>query len=377
MFSRTRSEVGRVSTPRGAASLCPFRLPAMTRTSRAAYAHGVFREQPIRYPEDAGPVREFLARLWPLAPLGSVWEVRRWDGCLFHNETPGLAPERTARSRLWVAVDGRIAAAALSEGGRQIHPHVAPEAAELLEDVVAWAEKAAGDDGVLLTVWEGEEAKRRLAVTRGYRETDAREVTRLLRLDAPTPTPPPFPEGYLLRTTADQPGDRRAIADLLNAAFGRTIHTAAEVGTFTRLAPSFRRETDLVAEAPDGTLAAYAAVCWDDLNRHAIFEPVCTHPEHRQRGLAKALMLEGMRRAAALGAATIEVGTGDADPANALYASLPFTEVASGRVWEWVPLGERFAVDLGEEEGGGLLQRTGPDLPDGRARPFEQRAISQ
>jgi mycothiol synthase len=306
----------------------------MTRTSGAAYAHDVFRERPIRYPEDVRPVREFLARLWPLAPLGSVWEVRRWDGCLFHNEIPGLAPDRAARSRLWVAEDDRVAAAALSEGGRQIHPHVAPEAAELLEDVVAWAEQAAGDDHVLLTVWEGDDATRCLALARGYHQTDGFEMTRLLRLDAPTPTPPPLPEGYVLRTTADEPGDRQGIADLLNAAFGRTFHTAGEVGAFTRLAPSFRRETDLVAEAPDGTLAAYAAVCWDDANRHAIFEPVCTHPEHRQRGLAKALMLEGMRRAAALGATTIEVGTGDADPANALYASLPFTDVATGRLWE-------------------------------------------
>jgi mycothiol synthase len=293
----------------------------------------VIRERPIRYPDDALPVRDFLVRLWPLAPAGSVWDVRRWDGSLFHSETPGLAPERAARSRLWVEDAGRIVAAAMSEGGPQIHPHVAPEAPELLEDAVVWAEDAAGDDGVLLSVWD--EATQRLAVARGYRETDRWEVIRLLRLDAPTPPPPGLTPGYVLRTTRDDRSDQRGVADLLNAAFGRTIHTAAEVANFTHLAPSFRRETDLVAEAPDGTLAAYAAVCWDDPpNRHAIFEPVCTHPAHRQRGLAKALMLEGMRRAAELGAEVIEVGTGDADPANALYESLGFDETYRGVMWE-------------------------------------------
>jgi hypothetical protein len=30
----------------------------------------------------------------------------------------------------------------------------------------------------------------------------------------------------------------------------------------------------------------------------------------------------------------MEVGTGDADPANALYESLPFTNVARGQLWE-------------------------------------------
>ena len=88
-----------------------------------------------------------------------------------------------------------------------------------------------------------------------------------------------------------------------------------------------------MAVAPDGTFAAYAAVCWDSCNRRGTFEPVCTHPDHRRRGLAKALMLEGMRRAQALGADVIDVGTGDADPANALYSSLPFDEVHRGRFW--------------------------------------------
>jgi len=44
-------------------------------------------------------------------------------------------------------------------------------------------------------------------------------------------------------------------------------------------------------------------------------------------------MLEGMRRAGELGALVIEVGTGDMDPANGLYASLPFSETHSGRFW--------------------------------------------
>ena len=296
----------------------------------------MIRSRPIRDPEDIESVREFLVRLWPRVPTGTVWEVRRWDGSIFHNEVPGLAPERAARSRLWLDESGRIVAAALSEGDRQIHPQVAPEAASLLEEVVAWAEQAAaaaGEQGVLLTLWEHDEARRCAALARGYRRTDRWEVTRLLNVGTP-PRLAPLADGYVLRATRDDPADHQGIADLLNAAFGRTFHTAAEVMNFTRRAPSFRRETDLVAAAPDGTLAAYVALCWDTANRHAIFEPVCTHPAHRQRGLAKALMLEAIRRAAALGAAVIEVGTGDADPANALYESLPFDETRRGVLWE-------------------------------------------
>ena len=297
----------------------------------------MIRSRPIRDPEDIEPVREFLVRLWPRVPTGTVWEVRRWDGSIFHNEAPGLAPQRAVRSRLWLDERGRIVAAALSEGDRQIHPQVAPEAAGLLDEVVAWAERAAaaaGEEAVTLTVWEHDEATRQVAVARGYQATDRWEATRLLHVGAPPPPPGQLADGYLLRATVDDPADHQGIADLLNAAFGRTSHTAVELENFTRLAPSFRRETDLVAEATDGRLAAYAAVCWDTDNRHAIFEPVCTHPAHRQRGLARTLMLEGVRRAVELGAAVIQVGTGDADPANALYESLPFDETRRGVLWE-------------------------------------------
>lgn len=279
-------------------------------------------------------MRDFLSELWPLVPPGTVWEVRRWDGSLFYGERSGLAADRAAKSRLWEDESGRIVAAALSEGGRQIHPHVRPEAAELLEGVVAWAETAAasaGDDRVLLGVWDGDEATRRLAVARGYQKTDGWETVHSMRA---TETPPPdVAPGFTLRPTRDDPADDQAIADLLNAAFGRTFHVATEHAGFARRAPSFCRETDLVAEAADGTVAAYAAVCWDRRNQLAIFEPVCTHPDHQRRGLARALMLEGMRRAFQLGASTIEVGTGDADPANSLYASLPFAEEHRSRFW--------------------------------------------
>jgi len=59
---------------------------------------------------------------------------------------------------------------------------------------------------------------------------------------------------------------------------------------------------DLVAVAPDGTLAAYVGMPYDASNRLGSFEPVCTHPDHRRRRLACVLMLEGIRRLRSIGA---------------------------------------------------------------------------
>ena len=71
----------------------------------------------------------------------------------------------------------------------------------------------------------------------------------------------------------------------------------------------------------------------DGANRHGIIEPVCTHPDHRQRGLAAALILEGLRRLRDLGAGTCDVETGDMVPANALYRSIGFSEEYRGHLW--------------------------------------------
>jgi ribosomal protein S18 acetylase RimI-like enzyme len=73
---------------------------------------------------------------------------------------------------------------------------------------------------------------------------------------------------------------------------------------------------------------------FEPTNRSGVFEPVCTHPDHQRRGLARALMLEGMRRLRDLGTLTACVDTGDMEPANALYRVCGFTEEYRGRWFE-------------------------------------------
>ena len=101
--------------------------------------------------------------------------------------------------------------------------------------------------------------------------------------------------------------------------------------------PSFRCELDLVAVAPDGTFAAYVGIPYDEANRLGIFEPVCTHPDHLRRGLARALMTEGLLRLWAMGAQEAIVGTGDMVAANGLYTGMGFTEAYRNWIWrkEW------------------------------------------
>ncbi len=97
--------------------------------------------------------------------------------------------------------------------------------------------------------------------------------------------------------------------------------------------PSFRHDLDLVAVAPDGAFAAYIGMTCDEVNRSAEFEPVCTHPDHQRKGLAHALMLDGLHRLKALGAVDVFVDTGDQVAANKLYEVVGFTEAYKGYIW--------------------------------------------
>lgn len=91
--------------------------------------------------------------------------------------------------------------------------------------------------------------------------------------------------------------------------------------------PSYVRDLDIVAVAPDGKFAAFA-MCWvDQINRVGQFEPVGTAPEFRKQGLAQAVLTEGLRRMQAHGAErVIVIAEAAEEAACALYTSMGFQE---------------------------------------------------
>jgi GNAT superfamily N-acetyltransferase len=300
--------------------------------------------RPLQGDEDWWRLRRLLVEIAPLAPPGYCWDVRRLDGSRFYHADPPRNPRWQTLTRLWETVEGRLVAAVNQEGRGDAHLQVHPDFRHLEEWMVAWAEEnlaAPGEEEnrreLELVVFDHDERRRELLERRGYRKTSDWGVTRRLRLGDPPPSPPSAAAGYVLRKTRpDELRDRERIADLLNAAFGRTFHTAGEYGAFTRMAPSFAADLDLVAVAPDGCFAAYVGIAYDDANGRGIVEPVCTHPDHRRNGLARALILEGLTRLEARGAVEATVETGSREAANALYAGLELTGAYRSSTWRTI-----------------------------------------
>ena len=84
--------------------------------------------------------------------------------------------------------------------------------------------------------------------------------------------------------------------------------------------------------APNGDIASFTTVWFDDVTRCAYFEPVGTYTPYQRRGLAKAVMFEGLRRVKRLGATFAFVG-GFSPEADALYTSVMGPEYMRAERW--------------------------------------------
>lgn len=301
------------------------------------------RNRAIRGDVDSNRVRSLLVETHAISPPDFNWEVRRWDGWRFYNASPEWDPSWESQVQLWETSDGRLVGVVNPEGSGdaylQVHPHYRHF---IEEEMLTWAEEhlarpvADGRRELLVSAFEYDRPRKVLLTKRGYEKLDAGAIFYLLRFGLQPMPEVRLAKRYRLRETRpDSVEDAQLIADLLNAAFQRDFHSSEEYLVFTRHAPCFRHDLDLVAEAPDGTLASYVGLPYDEQNRYAIFEPVCTHPDHLRQGLAQALMREALRRAQGLGAVTASTATGRHAAANRLYESIGFTETYESRVWRW------------------------------------------
>lgn len=121
--------------------------------------------------------------------------------------------------------------------------------------------------------------------------------------------------------------EHAARADAARLAFASTLEPDVHRARYLRFmrSPAYVADRDLVAVAPDGTIASFA-IYWPDAELSlAQFEPVGTHPDFQRRGLARAVLHEGLARLAAAGIERARVMTGGAnEPARSAYLAIGF-----------------------------------------------------
>lgn len=282
--------------------------------------------------DDYARLRELLVQSYAIggAPVyGTVGDLDWWR---FTKDDP----EAITTSRLWLDEQGAaIGFGWLSDNRVEVMVH--PHRHEIEESIFEWAEEERNDDApgeqlsLLACADVTDEIRNEIFTRRGYKRQDSHYIYRQRSLADPLPERP-LAEGYTIR---DMTGDADVTAriDAHRSAFAPSRMTV-EKHRAVMQSSTYRPDLDLVAVAPDGSYAAFCIVWLDVANRLGLFEPVGCHSDHQRRGLAAAVMAEGMRRVKALGADTVCVLTeGDNVGSNKLYESLGFQFV--DRCYEW------------------------------------------
>ena len=199
----------------------------------------------------------------------------------------------------------------------------------IFASIVDAARDEAGDDG--LGVFAADDHQWAIAALRdrGF-EPAGRQLTQWHHRADDRLAPARVPDGYVIRGLRG-PEEFEARVALHRAAFPASRLTTEKYERLLTV-PHYRFDDDVVVEAPDGSLAAFALTWWDPEGRVGELEPVGTHPEHQRRGLSRALVASAVKRLHDRGVTVAQVYSDAAEaPAEALYAGVGFRRYATHR----------------------------------------------
>jgi predicted N-acetyltransferase YhbS len=294
--------------------------------------------RPRRYrPEqDFLRIRDFLVETYQAFEKPLNWRIERWNYARYFvaplvgtygQEEPDLEDSLKA-IRFWEDTIGvwendqhEIVGVVNMEHPNPEHPGFGeaffqrhPQYPFLLDEMLDYAEAtliSKKTNSLFTYIYDHDESFQTLVQQRGY-EKDAQDVGYDSEFVIEHLPEQNLPEGYVIRSMAQENN-----IELRREVFGRAFNhldpsewpSAFSYEELQR-APDYRKDRDLYIVGPDGKYVSCCIVWYDEQNRLGILEPVGTHPDFRGRGLGRGVVLEGIRRAAALGAEKVCVGSG-------------------------------------------------------------------
>lgn len=301
------------------------------------------RSRPYGGDADAARILRFLQDGWRVTgTAGGLFHIADfvWQCFMFTRDV--FRPEE--RIRLTERPDGSLAGFAWvypkrGEVALQIDPRLRGTAERwvIADDMLAWARErllASGEappGGLLVAELESDAEFATFAAERGFARTDDVPM-RFHRRSLSEPIPAPsLPAGLTVRPVMGEDEFEQRVA--IHREVWHPSRFTIDGYRQLRATPWYDPDLDLVAVTPDGTFAAYATAWRDEVNRSGQFEPVGAREAFRGRGLARAVLLEGMRRLRDRRCDVAYVCTGeDRPPACRLYLSAGF-EIADRWVY--------------------------------------------
>lgn len=291
-----------------------------------------------RHPEDYGRVWTFLVETYDPARQPSNWLAPRWE-YMFYLCVPmfGTTPADLSNIGIWEE-DGKIVGVVhFEERFGEAYFQIRPGCGRIKPDMLAHAESHLaemlpdGTHSLQAYINDWDEDLIAAARARGYVRVESFTLY-MSRFDSrKLPANIPLPAGFALQSLAED-NDIAKLTRCVHRGFdheGTPPEEKAETMRYLQTAPSYRKDLNIVVVAASGEFVSTCGIWYVSASGYAMVEPVATDPDYRRMGLAKAAVLEAIRRAAHLGAAIAYVATD-----KQFYLSIGFERMSGRHVWK-------------------------------------------
>ena len=281
---------------------------------------------------DYDRVGEFLVKTYSTTGDHINWLQPRWEYMHYH---PYIKEVDLSSIGVW------------EEGGEivgVVHPEHSmgfayvetdPRYEPLKRDMLAYAEEhlCVGKDGsnaLAVYINDRDDTFQQVAAEMGY-ERRGKGDEPMSHFIIPDPFPViHLPDGFRLRSLAED-NDLQKVDRVMWRGFNHGDDPppgGEEERKFMQSAPNYKKDLNIVVEAPDGNFVSYCGMWYEPVHRVAYVEPVCTDPDYRRMGLGNTAVLEGIRRCGVLGATVAYVGS-----TQPVYLAMGFRQIFNCSVW--------------------------------------------
>ena len=256
---------------------------------------------------------DWEAGLWEAADLQWWWRTPRRSDAI--------------DQLFWIDDEGPVAALVLTEWQRGwgCDPIVVAGGAVRLATVwvhAVEAIEALGLDAVETLVRDDDHELRDLLSTSGFVADDGDTFGVTWMNAEERPRVAALPEGFTLVDRAEATGRQHPMVRRSGEAVEERL----------RQCSLYYPALDLAVEAPGGDVAGYSLYWFDPVTRVGLVEPMRVEERYQRRGLARAMLTEGIDRLARRGARRLKVGYGT-EVARSLYVGAGFRPGATNTTY--------------------------------------------
>jgi GNAT superfamily N-acetyltransferase len=242
------------------------------------------------------------------------------------------AHEMADMTHLWVEVkngiESGIVAMANPEKKFRYFIQVHPDYTFLVKEIIKWIEKkcktlSAGEPySISIVVLDGNSGREEILEESGFEKGEVYSTPKTRKLDTPNPDFP-VPLGYYIRSV-DPYKDFEELASAIRIVFGHGEWFTRDILDGLSKAAFYQRDLNLLALDNSDKIASFCTFRYDPPSRIVELEPMGTLPDHRRRGLGKALICEGLRRLEKYNPTLLFLEAANNPAAKRLYAATDF-----------------------------------------------------